>query len=60
MKAGKIIHDLRDLMSTTELVNEAVVVSRLGFADEVIKSVETTTDEEKWPYFTTVIIKKKN
>ena len=44
MKAGKIIHDLRDLMSTTELVNEAVVVSRLGFSDEVIKYVETTTD----------------
>ena len=47
-------------MSKTELVNEAVVVSRLGFADEVIKSVETTTDEEKWPYFYHGDYKKKN
>lgn len=59
MKAGGVIDKVRAWLAAHPVCRTAVIVSRLGFSDERIAALDQTESGADWPYFTTLIIKKK-
>lgn len=59
MKAGNVIDAVRSWLSEHSVCQTAVIISRLGFSDERIAALDQTEIGADWPYFTTMIIKKK-
>lgn len=58
MKAGSAIPAIRKALSEAGLLDNAVLVSRAGFPDEVITPL-AMLNEDKLSYFSTIIVRKK-
>lgn len=59
MKAGRFIPRMKDYLGARDDISRAVIVSRLGFDDEKVCELGDVTADERWPYFTTLLIRKK-